>query len=51
MIAAQALEKRSAQQNKRLDALRAENADLKARLEALERLIGNQVFHTAASTR
>ena len=36
MVAAQALEKRTTEQGKMLDALRGENADLKARLEALE---------------
>jgi hypothetical protein len=37
MIAAQALERRTAEQRKEIDALRAENANLRARLEALER--------------
>ncbi len=37
MIAAQALEKRT-------EALRAENADLKARLEALERTMGSNAL-------
>ncbi len=37
MIAAQALEKRT-------EALRAENAGLKARLEALERLVSNRAL-------
>jgi hypothetical protein len=39
MIAAQALEKRTVKQGKEMNALRAENAKLKARLEALERKI------------
>ncbi len=48
MIAAQALEKRSVEQKKQIDALtqetnglRAENENLKARLEALERRFGS----------
>ncbi len=41
MIAAQALGKRSVEQTKEIQALRGENADLKARLEALERIIGS----------
>ena len=39
MVAAQALEKRTAEQKKEIDALRAENGDLKARLVALEVLV------------
>jgi len=39
MVAAQALEKRTVEQRKRIDVLTAENADLKARLEALERRV------------
>lgn len=39
MIAAQTLEKRTTEQRKEIDALQAENADLKARLERLERMI------------
>ena len=35
MIAAQALERRTVEQRKEMDALRAKNADLKARLELL----------------
>jgi hypothetical protein len=41
MIAAQALEKRTVEQKKEIQALRGENADLKARLVALERRVGN----------
>jgi hypothetical protein len=37
MIAAQALEKRTVEQRKEIDALRVRNAGLEARLEALER--------------
>ncbi len=51
MIAAQALEKRTVEQKKEIDALRVENADLKARLEAVEHLVGDQVFGATASTR
>jgi hypothetical protein len=39
MIAAQALEKRTVKQGKEVNALRAENAKLRARLDALERKI------------
>jgi len=49
MIAAQALEKRTVEQEKEIGALRqdtkalrAENADLKARLETLERRVGRE---------
>jgi len=41
MIAAQALEKRRATQAKEMDALRAENTELKARLAALERMFAS----------
>jgi hypothetical protein len=37
MIAAQALEKRTAEQRQEVETLKAENASLKARLEALEK--------------
>ena len=58
MIAAQSLEKRTVEQNKRIDALRAENADLKARLitetadlkarlAALERRVGSSALAKA----
>jgi hypothetical protein len=61
MIAAQALERRavkqqnrigkqerrSANQDKQIAALRAENAELKARLEVLERRVGNTAFTRA----
>src|SRR5262249_6137213 len=39
MVAAQALEKRTVEQAKRIDALIGENTELKARLEALERRV------------
>ncbi len=39
--AAQALEKRTMGQTKEIDALRAENTELKARLEALERMFAS----------
>ncbi len=49
MVAAQALEKRSVKQgernlkqNEEIDALRVENADLKAQLEVLERRVGRE---------
>src|SRR5229473_252483 len=38
MVAAQALEKRTVEQTKKIDTLTAENIELKARLEALERM-------------
>jgi len=41
MIAAQALEKRTAEHTKKIDVLTAENAELKARLAALERRVGD----------
>ena len=37
MAAAQALEKRTIEQTKKIETLIAENAELKARLDALER--------------
>jgi len=40
MIAAQALEKRASEQAKEMEALKAENAAVSARLEALERAVG-----------
>jgi len=40
LVATQALEKRTLKQRKQIEALRAENAELKARLEALERRMG-----------
>ncbi len=40
MIAVQALEKRTAGLKEEVKTLKAENADLKARLERLERMIG-----------
>jgi cell fate (sporulation/competence/biofilm development) regulator YlbF (YheA/YmcA/DUF963 family) len=39
MVAAQALEKRTAEQTEQVSRLKAENATLKARLEALETLV------------
>ncbi len=42
MVAAQALEKRSVEQRREIEALRAENADLRVRLEAVERIIGSK---------
>jgi len=42
MIAAKALEKRTVKQSEKLDALRAENAELKGRLEVLERRVGSE---------
>jgi len=51
MIAAQALEKRMVEQKKEINALIVENVDLKARLEALERLVGNRVACAEASTQ
>ncbi len=51
MVAAQALEKRTAEQEKRIvkemNALRVENADLKARLEAVERRLGSYALTKA----
>ena len=38
MVAAQALEKRTVEQTKKIDTLTAENTELKARLEFLERM-------------
>jgi hypothetical protein len=40
------LEKHTVQQMKEIDALRVENADLKARLEALERRVGREFATT-----
>ena len=40
-------EKRAMKQGKEMDALKAENADLKARLEALERRIGGYALARA----
>jgi trimeric autotransporter adhesin len=48
MVAAQALEKRTVEQEKEIEALRAENVALKVRLEALERRVGS---HVAAEAR
>jgi hypothetical protein len=47
MIAAQALEKRTVEQTKRIDALTAENTELKTRLETLERRIGGNALTKA----
>lgn len=47
MIGEQALEKRTAEQRKEIDALKAQNADLKARLERLEQLLRNKPCLTA----
>jgi endosialidase-like protein len=44
MIAAQALEKRSLRQREEIDTLRAANGELKARVEALEHLLGNRTY-------
>ena len=41
------LKKAKAEQSRRIDALRAENVDLKARLEALEHRMGNAAFTRA----
>ncbi len=43
MVAAQALERRTVELKKQIDALRVENANLKERLEALERRVGTEV--------
>jgi hypothetical protein len=43
MIAAQTLEQRTAEQRKEIDALWTENGDLRARLEALERMTASMV--------
>lgn len=45
LIAAQALERRSADHKKQITSLRAENAELKVRLEVLERRMGNPRPH------
>ena len=50
MIAAQALESRSVEQMKRIDTLTAENAELKARLEALERRVASYSGKTREPT-
>ncbi len=42
MVAAQALERRTVELKKQIDGLRVENANLKARLEALERRVGTE---------
>jgi hypothetical protein len=47
MVAAQALERRTVEQKKEIKALRAENADLKVRLEALERRVGGYALTKA----
>ncbi len=47
MIAAQALEERTIEQKKEIEALRGENADLKARLAALERRVGSSALAKA----
>jgi hypothetical protein len=47
MMAAQALEKRTVEQTKKIDAWGAENTELKARLEALERRIGTYALTKA----
>jgi hypothetical protein len=44
MVAAQALEKRTAEQTEQVSRLKAENATLKARLEALETLIREEII-------
>src|SRR5262249_16248752 len=49
MIAAQALEKRSAEQRQEIDALKAVNGELKARVEALERLLGRSTYASASA--
>ncbi len=43
MSAVQALEKRTVEHRKEISAVMAENADLKTRLEALERRVGSHV--------
>lgn len=48
MIAAQALAERSARQRQEIDALKAANGELKARVEALEHLLRNRT-HASAS--
>ena len=51
MIAAQALERRTIEHKKEIEAMRGENADLRARVEALERhgrsgaLVENSPLH------
>jgi len=49
MIAAQALERRTATQDKELAALRGQNAELRDRLDALERLVRRSPALTAAT--
>lgn len=49
MIAAQALEKRAAEQRSQIDSIKAENADLKARLERLEGLVKDRPNLTASA--
>jgi regulator of replication initiation timing len=48
MIAVQALEKRSTEQREENTRLQAENTDLKARLERLERMIGSYALAAKA---
>jgi hypothetical protein len=43
MVAVQALERRTEEKNEQIDALRAENVELKARLVALERMVGCEI--------
>ena len=47
MIAVQTLEKRTAEQTEEIKKLKAENADLRERLEALERAIGSYALRKA----
>jgi hypothetical protein len=49
MIAAQALEQRTAELGKETDSLRAENAELKSRLDAMEQLVRQQLNLTASA--
>ena len=46
MIAAQTLEKRTEEQTEEIKKLKAENAELNARLEKLERMIGSYALLT-----
>ncbi|MBI2357880.1 MAG: hypothetical protein HYV04_03040 [Deltaproteobacteria bacterium] len=50
MIGVQTLEKRTAELKEEVKTLKAENAELKARLERLERMIKERPYLTTAST-
>jgi len=47
MVAAQALEKRSAEQKEEIGALRTENQELRVRLKALEQRLSSDAFNKA----